>query len=59
MLIIIFRWNVHSLGLNHDNNANDKLPNSDLLKSNSTIVTCLSNTKTTAENHFQVSHVLL
>lgn len=27
----------------------------DLLKPNSSIVTCLSNTKTTADDHFQVN----
>jgi len=51
----MFRWNVHSLISNSSIHTDEKLPNSDLLKKNSTIVTCLSNTKTTAENHFQVS----
>lgn len=40
---------------NYTIHTNDKLPNSDLLKLNSTMVTCLSNIKTTTENHFQVN----
>jgi len=59
VLIHFFRWVIHSLSLNNDNITSDKLPNSDLLKPNSTIITCLSNIKTTAENHFQVSFYTL
>lgn len=55
--MIIVRWNVHTSNLNNVININDELPNSDLLKPNSTVVTCLSNTRTTAENHFQVNCV--
>jgi hypothetical protein len=56
VLKFIFRWSVcNSIGGIH---KNDILPNNDLLKLNSTTVTCLSNTKTTAENHFQVNFIL-
>ncbi|XP_025204931.1 NADPH-dependent diflavin oxidoreductase 1 [Melanaphis sacchari] len=47
------KWNVHHSSSIISNYANDKLPNNDQLKPNSTIVTCLSNTRTTSENHFQ------
>lgn len=53
--MLFFRWNVHCLSSNNTVGIDDKLPNNDLLKTNSTIVTCLSNTRTTVENHFQVS----
>ncbi|VVC36307.1 Riboflavin synthase-like beta-barrel,Flavoprotein pyridine nucleotide cytochrome [Cinara cedri] len=45
------KWNVHS---SKDTvHIDERLPNNDLFRTNSSIVTCLSNTKTTAENHFQ------
>lgn len=53
---IIFRWNVHSLCSITNIYINDNLINNVLSKPNSTTVNCLSNTKITAENHFQVSY---
>lgn len=53
----MFRWNVHCLNSTNTFHTNENLPNSDLLKPNSTTINCLSNTKTTAENHFQVNYL--
>lgn len=55
LITITFRWDVHCLSSNDTIHTNDKLQNCDLLKPNSTIVNCLSNIKTTTENHFQVN----
>ncbi|XP_050436997.1 NADPH-dependent diflavin oxidoreductase 1 [Adelges cooleyi] len=47
------RWRVQILNDDDSSSTNNKLPNADLLKTNSTTLNCLSNIRTTALNHFQ------